>query len=66
VGRYARRLGGRRVFLVSDPGVASTGWTAETEALGLPMAGLPDRAAREQLVLQVRELGRDCGIGPLI
>lgn len=29
VGRYARRLGARRVLLVSDPGVAAAGWTDE-------------------------------------
>jgi alcohol dehydrogenase class IV len=39
VGRYARKLGGRRVLLVSDPGVAEAGWTAETAAT-LEEAGL--------------------------
>jgi len=39
VGRYARKLGGRRVLLVSDPGVAAAGWTAEAAAL-LEAAGL--------------------------
>jgi alcohol dehydrogenase class IV len=29
VARYARKLGGRRVLLVSDPGVAAAGWTGE-------------------------------------
>ena len=28
-GRYARKLGGNRVLLVSDPGVAAAGWTGE-------------------------------------
>ena len=27
IGRYARKLGGHHVFLVSDPGVAAAGWT---------------------------------------
>ncbi len=43
VGRYARKLGGRRVLLVSDPGVAAAGWTAEAagllEAAGLAVTG---------------------------
>lgn len=38
-GRYARKLGGHRVLLVSDPGVQATGWTgditAQLEAEGL-------------------------------
>lgn len=33
VGRYARKLGGHRVLLVSDPGVEAAGWTSETRAL---------------------------------
>lgn len=33
VGRYARKLGGHRVLLVSDPGVEAAGWTSETKAL---------------------------------
>ncbi len=33
VGRYARKLGGRRVLLVSDPGVGAAGWTEECAAL---------------------------------
>lgn len=32
-GRYARKLGGHRVLLVSDPGVAAAGWTGEITAL---------------------------------
>jgi len=28
-GRYARNLGGRRILVVSDPGVAAAGWTAD-------------------------------------
>lgn len=28
-GRYARKLGGSRVLLISDPGVAAAGWTRE-------------------------------------
>jgi alcohol dehydrogenase class IV len=39
VGRYARKLGGRRVLLVSDPGVAAAGWTGEVAAR-LEEAGL--------------------------
>jgi alcohol dehydrogenase class IV len=38
-GRYARKLGGHRVLLVSDPGVQAAGWTgdiaAQLEAEGL-------------------------------
>ena len=30
--RYVRKLGGRRVLLVSDPGVAAAGWAGETES----------------------------------
>ena len=33
VGRYARKLGAKRVLLVSDPGVARAGWTEETAGL---------------------------------
>jgi alcohol dehydrogenase class IV len=32
-GRYAHRLGGRRILLVSGPQVAAAGWTGETEHL---------------------------------
>ncbi|WP_136515092.1 alcohol dehydrogenase-like regulatory protein ErcA [Geomonas edaphica] len=39
-GRYARNLGGRKVLVVSDPGVVQAGWTADVtkslEAEGLP------------------------------
>lgn len=31
-GRYARNLGGRRVLVVSDPGVVAAGWTADVIA----------------------------------
>ncbi len=31
-GRYARKLGGHRVLLVSDPGVVAAGWTGEIAA----------------------------------
>ena len=38
-GRYARKLGGSRVLVISDPGVAAAGWTedvvANLEAEGL-------------------------------
>jgi alcohol dehydrogenase class IV len=30
--RYVRKLGGRRVLLVSDPGVAAAGWAGEMES----------------------------------
>ena len=33
VSRYARKLGGRRILLVSDPGVAAAGWMGECAAL---------------------------------
>jgi len=39
VGRYARKLGGRRVLLVSDPGVAAAGWTAEAAGLRVQVSG---------------------------
>src|SRR5690348_9708243 len=29
VGRYAKNLGGRKVLVVSDPGVVKAGWTQE-------------------------------------
>lgn len=32
VGQYARNLGARQVFLVSDPGVVAAGWTADVRA----------------------------------
>ncbi|WP_129124887.1 alcohol dehydrogenase-like regulatory protein ErcA [Geomonas oryzae] len=39
-GRYARNFGGRKVLVVSDPGVVRAGWTADVtkslEAEGLP------------------------------
>ncbi|TSK04635.1 MAG: iron-containing alcohol dehydrogenase [Geobacter sp.] len=39
-GRYAKNLGGRKVLVVSDPGVVQAGWTADVtkslEAEGLP------------------------------
>ena len=39
-GRYAKNLGGRKVLVVSDPGVVAAGWTRDiTESLEL--AGLP-------------------------
>ena len=38
-GRYARNLGGRRVLVVSDPGVIAAGWTADVTA-SLDEAGL--------------------------
>jgi alcohol dehydrogenase class IV len=42
VGRYARNLGGRKVLVVSDPGVVAAGWTgdvtASLEAEGLSFA----------------------------
>ena len=38
-GQYARKLGGHRALLVSDPGVAAAGWTGEITAL-LEEAGL--------------------------
>lgn len=41
-GRYARNLGGRKVLVVSDPGVVAAGWTKDVtdslEAEGLPYA----------------------------
>jgi len=41
-GRYARNLGGRKILVVSDPGVVAAGWTrdvtASLEAEGLPYA----------------------------
>jgi len=39
-GRYARNLGGRKILVVSDPGVVKAGWTKDVtdslEAAGLP------------------------------
>ncbi|MBC7962725.1 MAG: iron-containing alcohol dehydrogenase [Steroidobacteraceae bacterium] len=41
-GRYAKNLGGRKVLVVSDPGVVAAGWTRDVtdslEAVGLPFA----------------------------
>ena len=41
-GRYARNLGGRKILVVSDPGVVAAGWTKDVtdslEAEGLPYA----------------------------
>lgn len=41
-GRYARNLGGRKILVVSDPGVVAAGWTKDVtdslEAAGLPFA----------------------------
>jgi len=41
-GRYARNLGGRKILVVSDPGVVAAGWTSDVtnslEAEGLPYA----------------------------
>lgn len=31
-GRYARNLGGRKILVVTDPGIAAAGWTAEVTA----------------------------------
>lgn len=39
-GRYARNLGGRKILLVTDPGVIAAGWTAQVTA-SLSMARLP-------------------------
>ncbi|HXV22466.1 MAG TPA: alcohol dehydrogenase-like regulatory protein ErcA [Desulfuromonadales bacterium] len=45
-GRYARNLGGRKVLVVSDPGVVAAGWTgdvtASLEAEGLSFALFTD------------------------
>ena len=38
-GRYARRLGGQRVLLISDPGVQAAGWTEDVGS-GLEQEGL--------------------------
>lgn len=39
-GRYAKNLGGRKILVVSDPGVVAAGWTRDVteslEAVGLP------------------------------
>jgi alcohol dehydrogenase class IV len=32
VGRYAKNLGGRKVLVVSDPGVVAAGWTGDVTA----------------------------------
>lgn len=41
-GRYAKNLGGRKILVVSDPGVVAAGWTRDVtdslEAEGLPFA----------------------------
>ncbi len=41
-GRYAKNLGGRKILVVSDPGVVAAGWTKDVtdslEAAGLPFA----------------------------
>ncbi|MDA8428521.1 MAG: iron-containing alcohol dehydrogenase [Geobacteraceae bacterium] len=41
-GRYAKNLGGRKILVVSDPGVVAAGWTRDVtdslEAEGLPYA----------------------------
>lgn len=41
-GRYAKNLGGRKILVVSDPGVVAAGWTrdvtASLEAAGVPFA----------------------------
>jgi len=41
-GRYARNMGGRKILVVSDPGVVAAGWTKDVtdslEAEGLPFA----------------------------
>lgn len=39
-GRYAKQLGGRRVLLVSDPGVIAAGWVGDVTA-SLDVAGVP-------------------------
>lgn len=39
-GQYAQNLGGRRVLLVSDPGVMAAGWTGQVAA-SLEESGLP-------------------------
>lgn len=39
-GRYARNLGGRKILVVSDPGVVAAGWAGEVTA-SLEEAGLP-------------------------
>ncbi|MEI6472960.1 MAG: alcohol dehydrogenase-like regulatory protein ErcA [Holophagaceae bacterium] len=38
-GRYARRLGGQRILLISDPGVQAAGWTEDVGS-GLEQEGL--------------------------
>jgi len=41
-GRYAKNLGGRKILVVSDPGVVAAGWTKDVtdslEAAGVPFA----------------------------
>jgi alcohol dehydrogenase len=41
-GRYAKNLGGRKILVVSDPGVVAAGWTRDVtdslEAAGVPFA----------------------------
>ena len=41
-GRYAKNLGGRKILVVSDPGVVAAGWTRDVtdslEEAGLPYA----------------------------
>ncbi len=39
-GRYARNLGGRKILVVSDPGVVAAGWTKDVTD-SLTAAGLP-------------------------
>ena len=59
-GRYARNLGGRKILVVSDPGVVSAGWTRDVtdslEAEGLPFVlftGLTPNPKAEEVMAGV-------------
>ena len=71
-GRYARRLGGHRVLLVSDLGVATAGWTGEVtgvlEAEGLQVTPFLSVSAnpRDTEVMEGAERFRDMSCDLLV
>jgi len=71
-GRYARNLGGRKVLVVSDPGVTAAGWTGDVTA-SLDAAGVPyvlftsvSPNPRAEEVMAGAELYREKGCNALV
>ncbi len=71
-GRYARKLGGQQILLISDPGVLAAGWTEEV-ATGLEREGLTvtqflgvSPNPRDTEVMEGAALFRDAGCNLIV